>query len=321
MTTKDAERTSILALRDELVANQGNRLITGWQLAMDNETRRPASAYDIEPEIHFVKESWDKHLWNFYRFTVSSAPFMPSPGRHVHYFIRDKATGYVLAIGELASAILALKARDDYLGISSFTRERIQSLANLGTAVALPTYAHVLMGKLTALASLSAEVEYVWRSKYDQTYGAVVTTSLYGKSSQYNRLKPFVFVGKTAGNSSLAMPDREWRAWRDVAIGEGIPTQRGNRHEVMVRLARLGYDIPETYYTTSTPRGIYVALTAPDAREFFGGERDDFHARFDWFSDIAWHWKDRWFAPRLDRVDASPRPYSPVRPGNQGVMF
>ena len=84
---------------------------------------------------------------------------------------------------------------------------------------ALPPYNHLLGGKLISYILASNEVRQIYSKKYGRAktiickrkanlLAAIFTTSLYGKSSQYNRLKYknsllYIPIGSTKGFGTL----------------------------------------------------------------------------------------------------------------------
>ena len=59
---------------------------------------------------------------------------------------------------------------------------------------------------MLALLCLSDTVEKTWEKQYGDKLVGVTTTSLYGKSIQYDRLPNLKFVGYTKGNSVYSIP-------------------------------------------------------------------------------------------------------------------
>jgi hypothetical protein len=73
---------------------------------------------------------------------------------------------------------------------------------NMSTCVSLQPFGYNFNGgKLLATLAFSKEVLTYFQNKYNEPLLGITTTSLYGKSIQYDRLIHLKFVGYTKGNS------------------------------------------------------------------------------------------------------------------------
>jgi hypothetical protein len=73
---------------------------------------------------------------------------------------------------------------------------------NLSTCVGLQPFAfNYNGGKLLVKLAFSKEVMDKFYEKYNEQLLGIITTGLYGKSIQYDRLKELKFIGYTSGNS------------------------------------------------------------------------------------------------------------------------
>lgn len=78
---------------------------------------------------------------------------------------------------------------------------------NMSTCVPLQPFGFNFNGgKLLASLVFSQEVQEYFQQKYNEPLLGITTTSLYGKSIQYDRLECLKFVGYTKGNSVQNIP-------------------------------------------------------------------------------------------------------------------
>jgi hypothetical protein len=190
---------------------------------------------------------------------------------------------------------------------------------------ALPPYNYLLGGKLISYILASNEIRELFSRKYKNKVtnickrkvnrlACVFTTSLYGKSSQYNRLKfnnklLYVPIGKTKGNGTLHLTDETFAAMRDLLTSHGIlVTNRfGDGPIWRMRVIRtaselLGLD-PDFLLRHSFQRNIYAIPLAHNFREFLKGE----HTRLSYFdyslASLVEHWRTRWLTQRKCNPD------------------
>ena len=162
----------------------------------------------IKPYIEFCDATRLQNLWWYGRVTVSSAPLSGEVGRRIHYLVRDRDTGFILGIVGLASD-LTIPIRDKFIGWThqnKWAGKKINYLMNIQHCIATPELSKYLTGKLCALSTKSEEVQSYFKSKYNHSLAAMTVTSLYGKSSMYNRLEGFIYLGTTKGYSSVLIP-------------------------------------------------------------------------------------------------------------------
>jgi hypothetical protein len=204
---KDELREKLLVAKKQYVDKHKERLEEIEPIWASTQNIIP-EIEKIEPYIEFCDTQDLKDLWFYGRVMVSSAPLSGEVGRRIHYLVRDKITGFVIGIVGLASD-LTIPIRDKHIGWTyqnKWAGKRINYLMNIQHAVATPELSKFLTGKLCALSARSKEVQQYFRDKYGHPLAAMTVTSLYGKSSMYNRLEGFVYLGTSKGYSSVLIP-------------------------------------------------------------------------------------------------------------------
>jgi len=180
---------------------------------------------NIEPFIEICETRKQHDLFRIYRYFWSS-PYSDYVGRRIKLLIRDKGLPNkpIIGIAALGSPIIHIPERDNYIGWDRSTRTK-NLIYTMDAFVigALPPYNYLLGGKLVSMLLASKEVRMIYRKKYKNTRTiiegrvsndlvGIFTTSLYGKSSQYNRLKYkdrylFSEIGHTKGFGSLHLSE------------------------------------------------------------------------------------------------------------------
>lgn len=271
----------------------------------------------IRPTLRWVAPR-DRPVWRYLRATVSSAPFTGAPGRWLPAFAVDEASGGILGVVELRSDISALGPRDRAIGWTHddrFRRGRLRSVAGLSTCVAVPPFGALTGVKAMAAMVTSTEAARAWEGAYGDPLAAVATTALYGKSSAYNRLREWDYVGVSTGASAFHLPDAHVRwlsRWltatgRDSGAYWGTSGSGGGRY-VVVRTAAhaFGFDLDDVF--SRQPRGVYLALLGDSAGPYLRCERDALTPDTEPLAAKVDYWLDRWYAMRLpkvsDRIDA-----------------
>jgi hypothetical protein len=159
-------------------------------------------------KLEFVNRSENDpnlDIWNFYRCNISSfkkenyRQFF----RNIQILVKDERTDTILGIIGLSSDFHTLGLRDKYIGWNDKMKckyKRINNIMNITTCVPTHPFGYNFCGgKLLAMLCFSKEVAAEYKRKYGDTLLGLTTTSLYGKSIQYDRLKCLKYLGLTKG--------------------------------------------------------------------------------------------------------------------------
>lgn len=276
----------------------------------------------IEPVIEVCESEKQHSLFRIFRYYWSS-PYSEYVGRRIRLLIRDSALPNkpLIGLAALGSPIIHIPERDSFLGWDKETRTRNLIYAMDAYVIgALPPYNYLLGGKLISYILVSNEVRKIYRQKYankltiinQRKSGKLVclfTTGLYGKSSQYNRIKYndlllYNYIGDTKGYGTLHLTEqtisliREFLASRKIDIGHKF----GDGPSWTMRLIRtagdlLGFDT-DFLLRHSFRRSIYFVPLAQNAIEFLKG-RNDAPRYYDLsLIELTSYWRNRWLANR-----------------------
>ncbi len=277
----------------------------------------------IEPELVLAETPEEKDLVRLLLLAWWSMPLTKAYGRRFAFLIRDRQNGKVMGLVSLMSPVIALEARDRYLGATKGNRTLVANLGLNGHRVgALPPYNDLLGGKLAAMVLASREVREVYEERYRDKVTVmerrvlpskllyVYTTGAYGRASIYERLRDregnplAVYVGETKGEGVIHVSD----AVHDLVVrfleSRGRRAKRGYGGGPSQRLRHVGeacrlLGIPNVTFH-GHKRAIYLFPHVSNLREALAGEEPRYTDRP--FEELASWWKERWAVPRALRA-------------------
>ncbi len=213
------------------------------------------------------------------RTMIHSMEWVRSPGRLITLSVRNENDRKLLGVLTIASDMLMVENRDNYIGWTE--KERLRSLRHLAVVSSCvatqPLGFNFLGGKLLASLSTSSVIRDMWKSKYGDTLIGLTTTSLFGQFSMYNSTRVWKSLGETKGTQLLKADSQHYNYWRDwlkenfaeeyeLAISKSSPKQ--NVLSLIYRY--LGID--KKRYMTETRKGLYFADIYENGRDFLNDE-------------------------------------------------
>ena len=277
---------------------------------------------EIDPIIEVCKTEKQHRLFRMFRYYWSS-PYSEYVGRRLKLIIRDRALPNkpVIGIAALGSPIIHIPERDEWIGWDKETRTK-NLIYTLDAYVigALPPYNYLLGGKLISYIIASNEVREIYREKYKDQITlkekrkanklvGIFTTSLYGNSSQYNRIKYnnellYQPIGQTKGFGTLHLSEEtiqlmiKFLKSKSVEVGHKF----GDGPSWVMRIIRsagdlLGFD-SNFLLKHSFKRNIYFIPLSKDFKKFLNGETKQ--PIFTNYSkkELVNYWKERWLSNR-----------------------
>lgn len=269
----------------------------------------------IEPRIAWVAPK-DLPLWKYYRDILSSAPFDGRPGRVTFGFVIDGASLGILGIFEIGSDMSVLGPRDKHIGWQHhdrFAHGMLRHVFNLGTCVCSQPFGWLTGGKLIASCMATSDVSELWRRRYGDELAAGVTTSLYGKSSQYERLKRWKYLGNTKGSIGIAHMNKNGRQLIKQYCDTLPPSGTGRSHSRAGAVggyantlnyfinACKGLGVAPSDYSANQPRGVYFSAMANNACAYLRRETDNLSVDANTIAEEVEFWHGRWYQMRLPK--------------------
>jgi len=292
------------------------------QLFADGDEVEPEK---VKPALVEVEKQWQHELFRVARLTWS-LPYSKGFGRRLRFLLIDEHNEKLIGILCLQSPPLSFPPRDrlfDYpVGRKT---ELVNQTMDIQTLGALPPYNRLLGGKLVALAAASDEVRAAYRRKYagrqTEMEGrvlpahlvALTTTSAFGRSSIYNRLRYHdeaiaESLGYTEGYGSFHLL-RLYPLFREFLEAQGVSTRGGygtgprRKWQTMVRaLERLGFS--SDLLKHGVRREAFLFPLIHNLEEYMTDQDSEPVFRELPFDELATYWRERWLLGRAKRVDS-----------------
>lgn len=272
-------------------------------------------------EVH--PDSLEEILFKWWNFIWWSIPYQRAYGRTMRFLLWDVAHNAPFGLICLQSPVLKMSVRDNSLGIPKDKLDIwVNRSMNAQRVGALPPYNELIGGKMVALALTANEIRETYREKY-KNYTSVIkhrklsadllfitTTSAFGKSSLYNRLKyngelVAECLGYTQGSGTFHIPENLYEKMVQFLKSKGVNVARGygNGPSRKLRLIVLGLrylGIPSFVYH-GIKREFYLFPLVENLKEVIRNEEDAiwYNRPFDKLVD---YWKKRWAISRAERM-------------------
>jgi hypothetical protein len=286
---------------------------------------------DICPVIEECKTQKDFDLFRLYRYYWSS-PYSDYVGRRIRILVRDYSIPNkpVIGIGAIGSSIIHIPERDSWIGWSKDIRtNNIIYTMDAYIIGAMPPYNLLLGGKLISYLLASNEIRNIFKQKYITQVTAtakrtvsdlacIFTTSLFGKSSQYNKLyfrddQLYIPIGETKGYGTFHLSQETFNAMiellasQNVIINNRIEDGPCWRMRVIKTAAELIDYNPKTILNHSFKRYIYAVPLAKNFKRFLNGEDPEL-CYYDYpENELIAYWKERWYKKRMQYLISSGR--------------
>ncbi len=270
----------------------------------------------IKPVIEVCETQKQHDLFRILRLYWSS-PYSEYVGRRIKLIIRDYGLPNkpVIGIAALGSPIIHIPARDNWIGWDRNTRtSRLNYTMDAYVIGALPPYNYLLGGKLISYLLTSKEVRNIFEEKYKHTkynkLAGIFTTSLYGRSSQYNRIRLkdrllYQPIGETKGFGTLHLTNETFNAMNDylkennILVSNKFGSGPSWRMRVIHTAGRLLGFNPDFLLCHSFKRNIYYVSLARNSIDFLNGNTKSLKSYNSSTKILASFWHKRWLQQRL----------------------
>lgn len=258
-----------------------------------------------------------QRLWA-YATSLWSVPVTVGFGRRIRFFVFDRQNDKLIGIIGLCDPIIGLDIRDrESIGWSKDVKEtRIYNSMTAYILGAVPPYNSVLGAKLVALMLLLPDVRKVFYHKYKdsalekgkQPYLAYIDTlGAFGKSSIYNRLLGWEFIGYTKGQSHIHITaNGSWELIREVVPDEVFNTFKfGDGPNWKMRVLKYGLrqlDFSEEMLSIGWRRGYYRLPLAQNWQDFLQDKTNRIIFNHHTKTELVNYWKDKWVLPRKEAL-------------------
>lgn len=229
---------------------------------------------------------------------MSKAIWKPAPGRKLAFVVVHEND--LLGLIFLASPVINMGARDEALGLSSdksIKGKELRNVADISVCVSSQPFGWRWNGgKL--LAMIATTLGDYWKQRYNDELKHVVTTSLWGRGTQYNRVYKFVGYTKGYGHEHISEEEYKrmlkWMKDNDVEIPSCKFGEGSNPKMRRISAYRKASGDKTVNLTHKKIRGIYVhEAVDPSKRE-----------------EMIQKWYDRWGHPRFQKKQNETPPYN-----------
>jgi hypothetical protein len=278
----------------------------------------------IKPALVEVKKRKEQELFRLARLTWS-LPYSKGFGRRLTYLIMDEHNGKLIGILRLQSPPLSFPPRDKLFDYPEDRKsEMVNQTMDIQTLGALPPYNRLLAGKLVAMIATSNRIRIDYRKKYEDRETlmekrvlpahlvALTTTSAFGRSSIYNRLRYHdemlaESLGYTEGYGSFHLLRlyprfRDFLEERDISTRGGYGTGPRRKWQTMVRaLNKLGFS--SDILKHGVKRESFIFPLIHNLTKYMSNPDIEPNFRNLPFEDLVGYWRERWLMGRVERVD------------------
>lgn len=278
----------------------------------------------ISLELREVQSnSFEEILFRWWNLIWWSIPFQRSYGRQMRFLLWDTTHDAPFGLICLQSPVLKVAVRDRWLGLPNDELDIwVNRSMNAQRVGALPPYNELLGGKMVALTLSCNEIREAYRRKY-KNYISIIkerklkadllfitTTSAFGKSSLYNRLKyngevVAECLGYTQGSGSFHIPEELYEEILKFLSNKGINIVRGYGHgpSRKIRLISLGLHHLglHSFEYHGIKREFYLFPLVKNLREVIQKRENPIWVDRP-FNNLVDFWKERWAIPRAKRM-------------------
>lgn len=278
----------------------------------------------ISLELREVQpDSFEETLFRWWNLIWWSIPFQRSYGRQMRFLLWDTAHDAPFGLICLQSPVLKMAVRDRWLALPNDELDIwVNRSLNAQRVGALPPYNEILGGKMVALTLSCNEIRKTYERKY-KNYVSIIkkrklepellfitTTSAFGRSSLYNRLKYNSEVvaeclGYTQGSGTFHIPEELYEEILEFLKECGMDIARGYGYGPSRKLKLISLGLKYLKLTKFEYHGIkrqfYLFPLVKNLKEVIHKkERPVWIDRP--FNNLEAFWKERWAIPRAKRM-------------------
>lgn len=224
------------------------------------------SIKNVDLEFEQVETVEQKDLWLYFKNKTASYDFKKENKElenDLLIFLKDKNTQKYLGLIGISLNLIHNKTLGNYIE----STDNLKHIINLTTCIPLQPFGfHFKGGKLLAKLIFSKEFMNIFENKYKFKALGVVTSSLYGKSIQYDRLREFKFID-FCKDQDIQIPDELTKKCQLYLMNKGYDFSKEDQFFV-VNKALKELKLSAVNYISDIPKGIYFGVYHPQALGF-----------------------------------------------------
>lgn len=279
------------------------------------------SAIDLELRL-IEPGTTEEAIYRWWNIVWWSVPYQKAYGRQMRMLLWDKTHDAPFGLIGLQSPVLKMSVRDRYLNIPSEDLDLVINKSMQAQRLgALPPYNDLLGGKMTAMSLVSNELRKLYQVKYTGVRTLMnkrilkpdliflSTTSAFGRSSIYNRIKYKDQVlakslGYTQGSGTFHVSQELYLELQKFLKRRKIDvnTTFGYGPSRKVKLIDKGFQLLDLsqYHYHNLEREFFLFPTARNLRQVIENKKKPRYFNRP-LSDLLSFWKERWAIPRSVR--------------------
>jgi hypothetical protein len=285
---------------------------------------------DIDPSkielelLQVLPGTEEETIYKWWNLVWWSVPYQRAYGRQMRFLLWDKTHNAPFGIIGLQSPVLKMSVRDNYLQIP---KDKLDIWVNMSMQAqrlgAIPPYNQLLGGKMVAMALTSNELRRAYKKKYKDSISLmqqrhiepellfITTTSAFGRSSIYNRLKydgdlVAQSLGYTKGSGTFHISQEIYVEIQRYLLSNGInvSTTFGNGPSRKLKLLDMAFGMLElpNYIYHNIQREFFLFPIAKNLKDVLSKDlKPKYYNRP--LKDLSGFWKERWCVPRSTRIE------------------
>lgn len=196
-------------------------------------------------------------------------------------YVKDKPTSKILGVITIASELISIGVRDDYIGWDNNMKMNLKKINHsaIGSSIigVQPFGYNFLGGKLIACMATSPRVRELWKERYGDDLVSLTTTSLFGSFSMYNNIPLWKKIGSSDGQIILKPDPKIYSFWRDwfrknhSEIFNNLQVQSSPKQRVLARILNM-LGINGRDYYVNQKRGVYFTQFYRNSKEFLSNK-------------------------------------------------
>lgn len=271
----------------------------------------------INVKLEFVKTVEQRRQYDYYRYTISSVP-QPKlfPGKILQILVRDEKTQKVLGLIQLSQDSLTNQQKYDYLegkykelNVGKFNKQHKRYFRDAGVNISAcvpvqPFGYNYCGGKLLAKIAFSREVFDYYYKEFNLKIKYVITTSINGKSVQYNDLKELKYIGLTDGYSTFHIsPELLEKMKQYLKIKESKRKINRDSNQTVCNRVIYHLKLDPSVLCHNHKRGIYIGTLTPDSLKWLYRDDVKWNPELKGVDELCKEWKMKYASKRFSSLN------------------
>lgn len=235
---------------------------------------------NIEISIEQVLTKEQRDIYNWIALHVSKLRLVQNKGKSIKLLVKDSVSDKILGLLHLCSDSYSLENRDSFIGWNTECKKaHLNDIMNIICCVPVQPFGFNFNGgKLLAQLAFSRQVFDIYYKKYNIPLIGLTTTSINGKSIQYDRLDCLDYIGLTKGYGNTHIPLELFDEAMEY-LKQEYPKEYKNleksssskRDKINLLISKLNLNPAVSFH--GEQRGIYFGYTFKNSKQLLNNEK------------------------------------------------